>query len=344
MSHIPDEEGGLSDALPPLDGGQGPARRISRQKSAALVQAALLAAFEEAPPPPRPARRRWPWVLVTGGALLVLGSAASVWWFSHREPASSASGGSPRARGGDTSAPSEGIRHGAGADADEGAPGPEARVGGSVSPARASAPTGSPAGQESVPRSSDAVEAVPGSVRGGAPRDAEDAEASTGIGARREGASRPSAEVSVARGAGSRGPVEAQVAPVATPAQVEDLMRLANTHRAAGEWKQAEAVYQRVIRAQPRAMSAYVARVASGSLRLEHLRDARGALRQFETALRTWPGGVLEQEARQGITEAHRVLGNAAEERQALEEFLSHHPDSPHAVAARARLREISGR
>jgi len=125
---------------------------------------------------------------------------------------------------------------------------------------------------------------------------------------------------------------------------VEDLLRAANTHRAAGEWKRAESLYQRVIRAQPRAMSAYVAHVASGSLRLEHLGDARGALRQYETALREWPEGMLAQEVRQGLAEAHRVLGNTAEERRALEAFLSHHGDAPHAVAARARLKEISGR
>ncbi|MDC0714680.1 tetratricopeptide repeat protein [Stigmatella sp. ncwal1] len=122
----------------------------------------------------------------------------------------------------------------------------------------------------------------------------------------------------------------------------EDLLRMANAHRIAGRWKDAEALYQRVIRAHPRGMSAYVARVASGSLRLEHLGDARGALRQFQEALRQQPEGVLSHEASHGVAEAWRALGDRAQEARALERFLAHHPDSPLEAASRKRLKEIS--
>ncbi|ADO70806.1 tetratricopeptide repeat protein [Stigmatella aurantiaca] len=122
----------------------------------------------------------------------------------------------------------------------------------------------------------------------------------------------------------------------------EDLLRMANAHRIAGRWKEAEALYQRVIRAHPKGMSAYVARVASGSLRLEHLGDARGALRQFQEALRQQPNGVLSHEASHGVAEAWRALGDKAQEARALEQFLAHHPDSPLEAAARKRLRELS--
>ncbi|WP_342376524.1 tetratricopeptide repeat protein [Myxococcus stipitatus] len=124
----------------------------------------------------------------------------------------------------------------------------------------------------------------------------------------------------------------------------EDLLRRANAHRADGQWKAAEALYQRVIRSEPQGTPAYVARVASGALRLEHLGDARGALRQYEEALRGWPRGMLAEEAGHGVAEALRALGDTAGEARALESFLQMHPESPHGVAARTRLREISTR
>lgn len=130
------------------------------------------------------------------------------------------------------------------------------------------------------------------------------------------------------------------------PAKVlapEDLLRMANAHRVAGRWKEAEALYQRVIRANPGDMAAYVARVASGSLRLEHLGDARGALRQFQEAQRLQPQGVLSHEASHGVAEAWRALGDRAQEARALERFLASHPDSPLEAAARKRLRELTG-
>ncbi|PTL78242.1 tol-pal system YbgF family protein [Vitiosangium sp. GDMCC 1.1324] len=128
-------------------------------------------------------------------------------------------------------------------------------------------------------------------------------------------------------------------APAAEP---EDLLRLANERRAEGRWQAAEALYLRVIQSYPRTTSAYVARVASGGLRLEHLGDAKGALRQFQEALRVQPRGSLSEEARGGVVEAWRALGDGAKEARALEEFLEAHPDSLLAEQARRRLRQLS--
>ncbi|MCK8498736.1 tetratricopeptide repeat protein [Myxococcus fulvus] len=287
MSRLVDEDG--PDALlTPLDDGSGPARRLSRQKSAALVQAALLAAMDapSSPPPRRRHRPHW-WM---GGALLVVGAAAVATWqlWRRQEPVA------PE----DTAviAPSSPMLPRAERVVPE-ALAPELPV-----PSVADAA----ARERSVPPGPEVV----------AP----------------EVALEPIAPVK-----------PRSSAPSAAPAP-EDLLRRANAHRATGQWKAAEALYLRVIRAEPQGMSAYVARVASGALRLEHLGDARGALRQYQEALKGWPGGLLEEEASHGVTEALRALGDRDGEVRALEAFLARHPDSPHAVSARKRLQEVSGR
>ncbi|MCP3059467.1 hypothetical protein LXT21_11840 [Myxococcus sp. K38C18041901] len=284
MSRLVDEDG-PNELLAPLDDGPGPARRLSRQKSTALVQAALLATLDAPSSPPRRRHRPHWWM---GGALLVVGAAAvATWQLSGREAPAAPE---------DTAviAPSPPMTPRAEPVPRE----PEA-----VAPER-SAPSGpeAVARERSVPSVPDAVTLEP--IAPVKPRSS---------------------------------------APSAAPAP-EDLLRRANEHRATGQWKAAEALYLRVIRAEPQGMSAYVARVASGALRLEHLGDARGALRQYQEALKGWPGGLLEEEASHGVTEALRALGERDGEVRALEAFLARHPDSPHAVSARKRLKEVSGR
>ncbi|MCY1000722.1 hypothetical protein OWM54_26595 [Myxococcus sp. MISCRS1] len=285
MSRLVDEDG-PDELLMPLDDGSGPARRLSRQKSAALVQAALLAAMDAPSPPPRRRHRPHWWM---GGALLVVGAAAVATWqlWRRQEPVA------PE----DTAV---------------------------IAPSAPLMPRAEPvvpevlAPEPPVPSVADAAaraQSVP-----------------------------PGPEVPDAVALESITPVKPRMsAPSAAPAP-EDLLRRANAHRATGQWKAAEALYLRVIRAEPQGMSAYVARVASGALRLEHLGDARGALRQYQEALKGWPGGLLEEEASHGVTEALRALGDRDGEVRALEDFLARHPDSPHAVAARKRLKEVSGR
>ncbi|NTX11597.1 tetratricopeptide repeat protein [Myxococcus sp. CA056] len=328
MSRLLDEEGLPPGMLAPLDEDPGPARRLSRQKSAALVQAAVLAALDAPSPPPR-SRRRHEWLM--GGALLVVGAAAVATWHMSRRS--------------DSLAPVETS---------------VVAVPAVVEPVRP---------EPVVPAVDSERAEVAGVMRTGAEAggDVERAEVA-GVGVTRTGV-----EVGVARAepdvagvgmkqtttGGTEVGVPRTTPDVAVPSPSaklrgtemlpsapapEDLLRRANGHRATGQWKAAEALYLRVIRTDPQGMSAYVARVASGSLRLEHLGDARGALRQYQEAQRGWPGGVLEEEASHGVTEALRALGDRDGEARALESFLARHPDSPHGVAARARLREISGR
>ncbi|MBZ4408665.1 hypothetical protein ACJ2CR_33155 [Myxococcus faecalis] len=292
MSRLVDEDG-PNELLTPLDDGSGPARRLSRQKSAALVQAALLAAMDAPSPPPRRRHRPHWWM---GGALLVVGAAAVATWqlWRRQEP--------PAPEDTAVIAPSAPLMP----RAEPVVPVPEALAPEPPVP--------------SMPGAAARAQSVPPGPEGVAP------------------------QVPDAVALESITPVKPRMsAPSAAPAP-EDLLRRANAHRATGQWKAAEALYLRVIRAEPQGMSAYVARVASGALRLEHLGDARGALRQYQEALKGWPGGLLEEEASHGVTEALRALGDRDGEVRALEDFLARHPDSPHAVAARKRLKEVSGR
>jgi tetratricopeptide (TPR) repeat protein len=124
----------------------------------------------------------------------------------------------------------------------------------------------------------------------------------------------------------------------------EDWLDDANRLRAKRRWKDADALYARVVQTAPRSSAAYVARVASASVRLEHLRDPRGALARYRAALEQSPRGPLLEEIRFGIAESYRALGRRAEERKALESFVHDLPDSGLAKRARARLEELRAR
>ncbi|QSQ27430.1 tetratricopeptide repeat protein [Pyxidicoccus parkwayensis] len=306
MSPVREEgEALMDDLFAPLDGEAGPARRISRQKSAALVLAAMDAATHETPSRPK-VRKKWPPVLLVAGAVLFTGAAAAAVWAlvrAEREPESQVAHAMPEA------------------SPDASAHAPEVAPGTTVGSAQ-------PASMHTKVTEQVSEADAYGSVPTGATE--------KGVGASTEVKQSDSTTPAVRKqrqGTASRPP------PVMAP---EDLLREANALRAGGSWKDAEALYLRVIREQPSSLAAYVARVASGSLRLEHLGNARGALRQFQEALRVQPQGVLDQEARHGIAEAWRALGDTKTEARALEEFLAHHPDSPLGTNARARLRELS--
>lgn len=131
-------------------------------------------------------------------------------------------------------------------------------------------------------------------------------------------------------------------APARPSAEPEDLLRRANERRAEGQWQAAESLYLRVIQTSPGTESAYVALVASGGLRVEQLGDARGALRQYQQALRLRPRGALSEEAHYGVAKAWRALGDTAQETRALEDFLAAHPDSLRAASAKERLRQLA--
>jgi hypothetical protein len=125
-------------------------------------------------------------------------------------------------------------------------------------------------------------------------------------------------------------------------AEPEDLLALANERRRAREWSAADALYRSVSGRFPGSDAAVVAEIASATLHLEQLEDARGALRGYRRALSARPTGPLSQEARWGVAEAHRALGDGAAEAAALRGFLAHHPESALAPAARRRQAELA--
>ncbi|MCL4226966.1 MAG: tetratricopeptide repeat protein [Myxococcales bacterium] len=134
-------------------------------------------------------------------------------------------------------------------------------------------------------------------------------------------------------------PAPAPELPADAPA--EDVLALANQRRKQRAWREADALYRRVVRAYPRTEAAVVAEVASATIRLEHLGDPAGALAGFRRALKARPAGALGEEARWGIAEAFRGVGDARGEAFALRVFLETHPGSAMAPAARKRLAEL---
>jgi hypothetical protein len=123
--------------------------------------------------------------------------------------------------------------------------------------------------------------------------------------------------------------------------EAADLLGEANAKRAAKQWRESDALYTRVVRRAPNSLAAQTALVASASLRLEHLGDARGAATRFRRALAIAPNGALAEEARWGLAEAARALHDDAAEARALDDFLAHHASSPLAPRARARRSEL---
>lgn len=123
-----------------------------------------------------------------------------------------------------------------------------------------------------------------------------------------------------------------------TRAPHADWFREANRLRRAKRWKQADEAYGLAAQHASSAEAAYVAHVASAGVRLEQLRDPRGALARYRAALQSSPRGALDEEIRLGIADAYRALGDREREREALHDFLRAHPSSPLAEQARARL------
>ena len=132
-----------------------------------------------------------------------------------------------------------------------------------------------------------------------------------------------------------------------TPAGAEDLLARANAARAAHDWRAADALYRRVARAGAgpsgatgggnAGLAAQTALVASAELHLEHLGDPAGAARRFRAALTGGAGAALAEDARWGLAESARALGDAAAERRALDGRHGH-DRSGRRLAARDQL------
>jgi len=123
----------------------------------------------------------------------------------------------------------------------------------------------------------------------------------------------------------------------------EDLLQKANQLRAAGKFRDAAQTYSLVYDRFPKSQAAYVARVAAGSLELEHLSNPLKARKLFEVALQDRPKGALDLEARQGLSVALRDLEDRSGEREVLRALIKGHPGSPAARRAQVRLMELGG-
>lgn len=138
-------------------------------------------------------------------------------------------------------------------------------------------------------------------------------------------------------------PVVKREAKKPAPAQptVDDLLGEANAKRAEKQWRESDILYGRVVERAPKSLAAQTALVASGSLHLEHLRDPRGAAKQFRRALELAPSGAVAEDARWGLAEAARALRDDKAEAAALDDFIAHHATSPLASRAKARRAEL---
>ncbi len=314
-----------------LDGQPGPAKRLPARHAQAMIQAALLAMDAPAadttalapvttrrrptvhtrpapipPASPEPSQlrgRRLVWLLAAAIVITAGAASAGIYRWLGQAPAHQA----PALR-----------------EAHEiGQP--------STLPAPAPAPTTAPGPAPDTAELPALSEESPGPSSGESPEDDGDGDEPRAEPPRRT-RQRPS------RPADARTQRHAEPAPPATPATPEDLMKQANEQRRTRKWQAAEALYQRVVREHPGSSAAYVAAIAAASIRLDHLGDARGALRLYQSALASGVNRVLAEEARWGLAEAHRALGDDAREARALQAFVARHPGSPLIPQARARL------
>jgi len=120
---------------------------------------------------------------------------------------------------------------------------------------------------------------------------------------------------------------------------IVDELSAANDLRRKAEWQAAEAAYRSIAAHYPGAPEAAVAQLAAAELRLEHLGDAAGALRLYQSVPRSSALGV---EALFGTSRAYRALGNADAEAAALRSLVDAFPTSLQADGARARLKQLS--
>lgn len=121
-----------------------------------------------------------------------------------------------------------------------------------------------------------------------------------------------------------------------------ELLERANALRAQRRWATAERLYVRAIGAGASTQQRYVALVAAAALALQHTQKPERALSLYLRALALVPHGDLSEEARYGVAESHRALGNDVAEVAALRMFVSSYPQSLQTPAARARLTALA--
>lgn len=141
-------------------------------------------------------------------------------------------------------------------------------------------------------------------------------------------------------GAETEAPVErARVGRAATGV---DLLELANRLRRQGAWRSAERLYARVAAGSVETWPRYIAGAAAASIALEHLNDPGAALRLYERARATRPGGELDGEILWGIAVSARALNQGDREAAALRQLVAGQPGSVFHALAQRRLSELA--
>src|SRR5262249_34853887 len=146
---------------------------------------------------------------------------------------------------------------------------------------------------------------------------------------RHRGALHPHA--AIAKPAASSRPPDEPPAPTPPAAAPEDLLAEANAARAEHRWRDADALYAQVASGPGANRRGKTGRVGAATTRREHMGDRAGAARRFRAALAAGPRDALAEDARWGLAESARALGDTAAELQALDDFLAHHGSSPRA-------------
>jgi hypothetical protein len=111
------------------------------------------------------------------------------------------------------------------------------------------------------------------------------------------------------------------------------LFRSASRARAAGRHLEAAALYGVLQRDYAGSETELVTRVALGRLWLGQLNDPGRALSAFDSYLVARPSDPLAEEARSGRVGALRKLGRHDDAQQAMDELLTHHPQTLYAAA-----------
>lgn len=142
------------------------------------------------------------------------------------------------------------------------------------------------------------------------------------------------------RASPSAGAPSAERVPSARASSALDLLKAANQLRRQGRWADAERAYAQIASSHGSSAQGPVAALAAASLRLEHLRDPRGALRLYQTALRA---SSLSVEAELGMAECYRVLGEREAETSLLRRLTSAHPQALFRERALHRLQALEG-
>ncbi|HEX2676611.1 MAG TPA: hypothetical protein VHM19_08220 [Polyangiales bacterium] len=139
----------------------------------------------------------------------------------------------------------------------------------------------------------------------------------------------------------SPSPAQHRAAPSPAPTQGDsaaELLARANALRAQQAWRGAEQLYLRVLSSRADTQERYAAAVAAASLAVSHTGAPRRGLTLYRRALEIAPSGDLAEEARWGLAEAYRALGDHRAEAAALRDFMQRYPRSVSSARARDRL------